>query len=96
MNNYESLFQKALPQIKFRYSEQKIVYEIKYNKVIENDQSLDVNVFITRVNDDIKVSVVMKILLSLLSQEMDLIVKKYMGIKKVVKITSETDLNDFL
>ena len=92
--NYRLLFQKAIPELSFRYVDQKLIYEVEYVDVVENNQVLDFKIILKRVEDDIRVTVVRRILLQLLFDEIRYVVSKYMGMKKYVNITVDGELEE--
>ena len=92
--NYRLLFQKAIPELSFRYVDQKLIYQVEYVDVIENNQVLDFKIILKRVEDDIRVTVVRRILLQLLFDEVRYVVSKYMGMKKYVNITVDGELEE--
>lgn len=92
--NYRLLFQKAIPELSFRYVDQKLIYEVEYVDVVENNQVLDFKIILKRVEDDIRVTVVRRILLQLLFDEVRYVVSKYMGMKKYVNITVDGELEE--
>lgn len=92
--NYRLLFQKAIPKLSFRYVDQKLIYEVEYVDVVENNQVLDFKIILKRVEDDIRVTVVRRILLQLLFDEVRYVVSKYMGMKKYVNITVDGELEE--
>lgn len=90
--NYRLLFQKAIPELSFKYVDNKLIYKIEYLQVMENDEVLNFDISLKRVEDDIRVIVVRRILLRLLFDEIRYVVSKYMGIKKFVNITVDGEL----
>lgn len=92
--NYRLLFQKAIPELSFKYVDQKLIYQVEYVDVVENNQVLDFKIILKRVEDDIRVTVVRRILLQLLFDEVRYVVSKYMGIKKFVNITVDGELEE--
>lgn len=90
--NYRLLFQKAIPELSFKYVDKKLVYQIEYIEVNENNEVLNFDISLKRVEDDIRVTVVRRILLQLLFDEIRYVVSKYMGIKKFVNITVDGEL----
>lgn len=90
--NYRLLFQKAIPELSFKYVDKKLIYKIKYVQVMEKDEILNFEVRLQRVEDDLRVIVVRRILISLLFDEIRYVVSKYMGMKKIVNITVDGEL----
>ena len=76
----------------FKYGDTNIVYLIEYSKVIEEDNKLLFEIDLQRVQDDVRVTVVRRVLLTILFQEMREIITKYMGMTKLVNITLMKDL----
>ena len=76
----------------FKYGDSNIVYLIEYSKVIEEDNKLLFEIDLQRVQDDVRVTVVRRVLLTILFQEMREIITKYMGMTKLVNITLMKDL----
>ena len=92
--NYKLLFQRAVPNLTFKYGDTNIVYTIEYLEINDNNDKLRFQIDLQRVQDDIRVTVVRRVLLSLLFSEMREIITKYMGMKKWVDITVEKDLEE--
>jgi len=90
--NYKLLFQRSVPNLTFKYGDTNIVYLIEYSKVIEEDNKLLFEIDLQRVQDDVRVTVVRRVLLTILFQEMREIITKYMGMTKLVNITLMKDL----
>ena len=90
--NYRLLFQKAIPELSFKYVDKKLIYKIEYLQVMENDEVLNFDISLKRVEDDLRVIVVRRILLRLLFDEIRYVVLKYMGMKKFVNITVDGEL----
>lgn len=78
----------------FKYGDSNIVYLIEYSKVIEEDNKLLFEIDLQRVQDDVRVTVVRRVLLTILFQEMREIITKYMGMTKLVNITLMKDLEE--
>lgn len=78
----------------FKYGDTNIVYLIEYSKVIEEDNKLLFEIDLQRVQDDVRVTVVRRVLLTILFQEMREIITKYMGMTKLVNITLMKDLEE--
>ena len=76
----------------FKYGDSNIVYLIEYSKVIEEDNKLLFEIDLQRIQDDVRVTVVRRVLLTILFQEMREIITKYMGMTKLVNITLMKDL----
>jgi hypothetical protein len=81
-----------VPNLTFKYGDTNIVYLIEYSKVIEEDNKLLFEIDLQRVQDDVRVTVVRRVLLTILFQEMREIITKYMGMTKLVNITLMKDL----
>jgi hypothetical protein len=92
--NYKLLFQRSVPNLTFKYGDTNIVYLIEYSKVIEEDNKLLFEIDLQRVQDDVRVTVVHRVLLTILFQEMREIITKYMGMTKLVNITLMKDLEE--
>jgi hypothetical protein len=92
--NYKLLFQRSVPNLTFKYGDSNIVYLIEYSKVIEEDNKLLFEIDLQRVQDDVRVTVVRRVLLTILFQEMREIITKYMGMTKLVNITLMKDLEE--
>jgi hypothetical protein len=92
--NYKLLFQRSVPNLTFKYGDTNIVYLIEYSKVIEEDNKLLFEIDLQRVQDDVRVTVVRRVLLTILFQEMREIITKYMGMTKLVNITLMKDLEE--
>jgi len=90
--NYKLLFQRSVPNLTFKYGDSNIVYLIEYSKVIEEDNKLLFEIDLQRIQDDVRVTVVRRVLLTILFQEMREIITKYMGMTKLVNITLMKDL----
>jgi hypothetical protein len=90
--NYKLLFQRAVPNLTFKYGDTNIVYTIEYLEIKDNNDRLTFQVDLQRVEDNIRVTVVRRVLLSLLFTEMREIITKYMGMSKWVDITVQNDL----
>ena len=78
----------------FKYGDTNIVYTIEYLEINDDNDKLHFQIDLQRVQDDIRVTVVRRVLLSLLFSEMREIITKYMGMKKWVDITVEKDLEE--
>jgi hypothetical protein len=83
-----------VPNLTFKYGDTNIVYLIEYSKVIEEDNKLLFEIDLQRVQDDVRVTVVRRVLLTILFQEMREIITKYMGMTKLVNITLMKDLEE--
>ena len=92
--NYKLLFQRAVPNLTFKYGDTNIVYTIEYLEIKDNNDKLTFQVDLQRVEDNIRVTVVRRVLLSLLFTEMREIITKYMGMSKWVDITVQNDLEE--
>jgi len=92
--NYKLLFQRAVPNLTFKYGDTNIVYTIEYLEIKDNYDRLTFQVDLQRVEDNIRVTVVRRVLLSLLFTEMREIITKYMGMSKWVDITVQNDLGE--
>lgn len=92
--NYKLLFQRSVSNLTFKYGDSNIVYLIEYSKVIEEDNKLLFEIDLQRVQDDVRVTVVRRVLLTILFQEMREIITKYMGMTKLVNITLMKDLEE--
>jgi hypothetical protein len=92
--NYKLLFQRAVPNLTFNYGDINIVYTIEYLEIKDNYDRLTFQVDLQRVEDNIRVTVVRRVLLSLLFTEMREIITKYMGMSKWVDITVQNDLEE--
>jgi|LauGreDrversion4_2_1035121.scaffolds.fasta_scaffold22948_3 hypothetical protein len=92
--NYKLLFQRAVPNLTFKYGDTNIVYTIEYLEIKDNNDRLTFQVDLQRVEDNIRVTVVRRVLLSLLFTEMREIITKYMGMSKWVDITVQNDLEE--
>ena len=92
--NYKLLFQRAVPNLTFNYGDTNIVYTIEYLEIKDNYDRLTFQVDLQRVEDNIRVTVVRRVLLSLLFTEMREIITKYMGMSKWVDITVQNDLEE--
>ena len=78
----------------FKYGDTNIVYTIEYLEIKDNNDRLTFQVDLQRVEDNIRVTVVRRVLLSLLFTEMREIITKYMGMSKWVDITVQNDLEE--
>jgi type II secretory pathway component GspD/PulD (secretin) len=80
--------------LKFKYGEQEIVYDIEYINVSEDGISIDFLIDFKRLKDEINVTVVKRVLVSLLYQEFQHIVRIYMGKNKYVRVTVNSDIEE--
>jgi type II secretory pathway component GspD/PulD (secretin) len=94
MKNYNKIFEASNKTLKFNYGEQEIVYDIEYINVSEDGISIDFLIDFKRLKDEINVTVVKRVLVSLLYQEFQHIVRIYMGKNKYVRVTVNSDIEE--
>ena len=94
MKNYNKIFETSNKILKFNYGEQEIVYDIEYINVTEDGTSVDFLIDFKRIKDEINVTVVKRVLVSLLYQEFQHIVRTYMGKNKYIRVTVNSDIEE--
>lgn len=94
--NYKTIFEKAYPKLMFKWDNKAIVYNIKYENVTEIGNIIEFLIDFDRVEDDINVTVVRRVLVSLLFQDFQHIIKTYMSNAGIVRISVTTNLEESL